>query len=295
MYNAVYDEMVHAGIAEKVMEDVMYDVSGNITNDKTKMYGRPTKYILTRPEELLFVDETGCNTNMKQDGHVGGEMFLLPCEDAESGISGAVTDMHFSVLCFTSGTGEPVLCAVILKSNKDIVDIPINWRLGIDLTKNVEEERMEADLFESNQGESKLMPGGPKCTYMGKDIPCFVGSSPNACITPEMLAGMLKTIDDRKIFEGTRESGRKPFLLLDGHQSRFKLPFLDYIHDKSHPWTVCIGVPYGTHIWQVADAPQLNGSIKMELYKAKRQYLLLKDDDNKKISPTDIIPLINMS
>jgi Tc5 transposase DNA-binding domain len=124
MYNAVYHEMVVSGIAKETEEEViMYDVSGAVTTDKTKMYGRPTKYELTHPEELLFVDETGCNTNMKQDGHVGGEMFLLPCEDKETGISGAVTDMHFSVLCFTSGTGEPVLCAVILKSNKDIEDM----------------------------------------------------------------------------------------------------------------------------------------------------------------------------
>jgi hypothetical protein len=43
--------------------------------------------------------------------------------------------MHFLVFCFTSGTGELALCAVILKYKKDIEDIPLSGRLGIDFKK----------------------------------------------------------------------------------------------------------------------------------------------------------------
>ena len=39
-------------------------------------------------------------------------------------------------MCFTCGTGEPVLCVVILKSEQDVKDIPLAWKWGIDITKN---------------------------------------------------------------------------------------------------------------------------------------------------------------
>jgi hypothetical protein len=83
--------------------------------------------MITKPENLLFIKETGCNTNMKDDGFAGGQLFVLPIDmGAQSGRNCATTDKHFTVLCFTSATGGPVLCAVILKSSKDIDDIPIS-------------------------------------------------------------------------------------------------------------------------------------------------------------------------
>jgi hypothetical protein len=103
MYNGVYKAMVKAGIAVQMDEEVMYDENGDITTDKEKMVGRPSKFQLTNPDYLLFVDETGCNTNMKDDGFVGGEMFVLPVDGADMGVCGATTDMQFTVLAFTSG------------------------------------------------------------------------------------------------------------------------------------------------------------------------------------------------
>lgn len=38
----------------------------------------------------------------------------------------------------------------------------------------------------------------------------------------------------------------KPFIFLDGHSSRLKLPFLKYNNDPKDHWVACIGVPYGT-------------------------------------------------
>ncbi len=51
-----------------------------------------------------------------------------------------------------------------------------------------------------------------------------------------------------------------PFLLLDGHGSRFELPFLDYVNSEETKWNVCIGVPYDTNLWQVGDSAQQNGA-----------------------------------
>jgi hypothetical protein len=106
-----------------------------------------------------------------------------------------------------------------------------------------------------------------------------------------MLAAMLELIDREGVYD--RSDGKQPVLILDGHGSRMKLPFLKYINDKSHPWTVCLGVPYGTHIWQVGDAPELNGCFKTALYRSKREYLEYKNSQT--FSPTDIIPLVNMA
>jgi hypothetical protein len=67
---------------------------------------------------------------MKDDGYAGGQMFVLPVElGFHGGRNGAITDMHFTVLCFTSAVVDPVLCAVMLKSTKDIQDIPLNWNV----------------------------------------------------------------------------------------------------------------------------------------------------------------------
>ncbi len=69
------------------------------------------------PNYLLFVDETGCNANQLNDGKVGGEVFIMlkDCGDAVAP-AGATTDLHYTVLPFTSGTGVPVLCAKIFKN-----------------------------------------------------------------------------------------------------------------------------------------------------------------------------------
>jgi hypothetical protein len=56
-------------------------------------------------------------------------------------------------------------------------------------------------------------------------------------------------------------------LLLDGHHIHFEIPFLDYIHDCWHNWVVCIGMPYGMHIWQVADSSEMNGAFKLGVVK----------------------------
>ena len=99
--------------------------------------------------------------------------------------------------------------------------------------------------------------------------------TPKAGITSEILAEVLQRIDSYNVF--SREDGRMPFLLLDGHQSRFELPFLEYITDSKHEWQVCIGVPYGTLLWQVADLKEQNGSYNIALAKKKKEFMKKKD------------------
>jgi hypothetical protein len=95
------------------------------------MYRRPLKFQLTCPKKLLFFDETGFITNQKDDGYNGKELLALPTDGSKFGVVGSTSDICFSKFCFASATGDPVLCAIILKSNCDIKDIPISWGLGI--------------------------------------------------------------------------------------------------------------------------------------------------------------------
>jgi hypothetical protein len=177
----------------------------------------------------------------------GGKLFILPKDKQDLGVKGAETNIHYTVLCFTSGTGKPVMC---LKSSKAINKIPISWKLGIDKRKDIETGETSFETFREKDGERKSMCGGPVCTYLIKTIPLFVGCSPNSSITSELLASSLEDIDLYPVFD--RLEGILPVLLLDGHHSRMKLPFLKYINHVDHLWTVCLGVPYGTHLWQVA-------------------------------------------
>ena len=291
MYDSIYKRMVEAGVATKNDNLLMFDKEGNEVDDENKMYGRKTRYRMTCPDNVVFVDETGSNTNQKDDGYIGGRLHVMPKGATESGVIGSTTDIHFSVLCFTSGSGQPIMCAVILKSNKDISELPDTWKLGIDIRKTMVEGENELNIFTNNFGENKGIPGGPRCTYNGKLVPCFVGCSPKASITSELLKQMLEQMDRYMLFD--RTEGKMPFLLLDGHQSRFQLPFLKYINDSNHPWMVCFGVPYGTHIWQVQDSSELNGVFKIELAKAKAMYLKFKPANKQRFVPSDIIPLLN--
>jgi hypothetical protein len=250
--------MVDCGMAEKLDCEVMGDKEGNEVDDPKKMYGRPSRYHMLFLDWCVFVDETGWNTNQKTDGYCGAELFVVPVDQAENGRTGTTTDLHFTILPFISGTGEAIMCVVILKSKKPVSELPIKWIFGLDIMKNVESGENEVDMFENNFIEGKAMGGGPTCHYNGVDIPCFVCSLPKSSITTELLCEMLDFLDTLNVFPQDNPD-LYPFLLLDGHQSRTKLEFLEYICDDNHKWCCCIGVPYGTHIWQAAHSLERNG------------------------------------
>jgi hypothetical protein len=54
---------------------------------------------------------------------------------------------------------------------------------------------------------------------------------------------------------------------------------------------VNIGVPYGTHIWQVADLSQVNGLFKTKIGETKCEYNELKGTQS--LSMSDIVPIVN--
>ena len=109
------------------------------------------------------------------------------------------------------------------------------------------------------------------------------------------MTNIFKRIDDLKLYEADRKDGLTPFALLDGHGSRFDVQFLEYINELSHKWNMCLGVPYGTALWQVADSSEQHGRFKMNLNKAKRELYNLRIDScmqDMHLMRTDIVPLV---
>jgi hypothetical protein len=117
---------------------------------------------------------------------------------------------------------------------------------------------------------------GSQCNFNEVDVACFCCCSENGSINANLLVEMLKTMDSLKVFD--RSDKVSPFLLvLDGHGSRFELPFLQYINNPLTHWNVCVGVPYGTLYWQVGDSSEQNICFKMALTKYKRDLLTRKE------------------
>ena len=266
MYDDIYVMLVETGIATKLDTAQWFDKQGNIVESEEEAFGRKSQYFLLHPEKMIFVDEVGSNTSQKNDGHCGSEKFLVPV-NIRPQIHAASKDSHFTVLGFTAATGEPICCAIIFAAKQ----LDPQWVTGVDPFC---EWAGEEDDMAINMGKGKRYPLGPDCVVGGKTIPTLCCCSENGSITSELLSKMLSHIDSTGAID--RSDGIPPFLLLDGHGSRFEMPFLEYIQDEKnegHKWTTCVGVPYGTSYWQVGDSAEQNGSFKIALSRAKTELL----------------------
>ena len=67
------------------------------------------------------------------------------------------------------------------------------------------------------------------------------------------------------------------------------------MNSDKHRWNVCLGVPYGTALWQVGDSSQQHGLFKMLLNMAKRNLFKKRKDfslQDMHIVKTDIVSLV---
>jgi hypothetical protein len=104
-------------------------------------------------------------------------------------------------------------------------------------------------------------------------------------------------MDDLEIFD--RSNGVTPFLLYNGHGSRFEEPLLKYTLESNMPWTCCIGVPYGTYMWKVGDSTEINGTFKIESKKEKAKACTVRDNIRAGLPATleksDIVQIFNVA
>ena len=128
MYDLVYDRMKEARILETFDEPVWMNREGEIFMSEEEDLGMKVTQRVKHPKYMLFVDEVGNNTNMKDDVKVGGKR-LLKEKGQRAKITAATTDAHFTVLGFTAATGEPVMCAIIFPLH----DLTSEQHLGVDI------------------------------------------------------------------------------------------------------------------------------------------------------------------
>ena len=195
----------------------------------------------------------------------------------------------FTMIGLASFFGEHVMCVLIIEGKLSNGSI----ESGVDITINPDGKVTDEDFIVRNSGAGKYFLGGPECLYRGKKIPALVRWYESVSITDDILVYMLKTLDQLEVIP--RDENVKPLILLDGHQSR-QLPFLKYVNDPEDHWIACIGLPYGTALWQVGDSKEQNGSFNMAMTREKRKLLELKDSvglQNDGIIDTDLMPLIN--
>ena len=289
MYCHITHEMLEAGVAEPLPEPVWMDLDGSVC-DEQNPFGCKVFHRLIRPDMCIVGDEVGGTISMKGDGHVGGQLFVCGRKEIpKKKIS--TRGKKFTMIGLTALTGEPVMCILIIEGKLPNGSI----ESGIDFTVTPTGDPNDSDFILKNSGPGKHFPGGPECQFRNKKVPALVRWHESGSITSTILMEALKVMDDLELFP--RTDTMKPFLLLDGHGSRLEMPFLQYINNPKDHWVVCIGVPYGTALWQVGDSKEQNGSFNMAMTKAKDEMLEKKIElglpDG--IVETDMMPLINIA
>jgi hypothetical protein len=159
MYDDIYDEMVDPNLAIELVEHTFMDKYSN-TVDEESRFSMKQNIRITYPSYIMFADESGCSTSQKKDGHVGGQQFVVE-SGMVSQIVGSATDKKFTLLPFTSPTGEAVCCVIIFQSKQD--GVHATWTTGIDHTVQPVLSRDGTDIIlELNLGKRKYYCGGPK-------------------------------------------------------------------------------------------------------------------------------------
>ena len=121
MYKCIYGEMLLAGVAAKIEVPVYMDREGNAVSVE-KAFGRKCTHKLVRPDMCFVFDETGGNTCMKNDGHVGGRKYIRrPGQSAK--LRASESDNHFTSLTVSALTGEAALCVVIFKGEIEYMNM----------------------------------------------------------------------------------------------------------------------------------------------------------------------------
>jgi hypothetical protein len=128
MYDVIYDELVDARVACGLSEHIFTDMHANVV-DEPRRFGLAQSIAISSANYILFADESGFSASQKKDGHVGGQKLVVERGTVPQTMA-STTDQKFTMLPFTSASGEAVCCVVIFQSKSQAV--PATWRTGID-------------------------------------------------------------------------------------------------------------------------------------------------------------------
>ena len=287
MYNLVYEQMVKAGVAKYLLPEDYYYVNdqGEKVESESESVGALVKIEVTHPQWILFGDEVGTDISQKNDGNVGGQRFVTQ-KGTRANVKSSHKDGRFTAIGLTAGSGEPVMAIIIFAAE----ELTFEQRMGHDIRIPYDNNGSVSE----NSGPGKVFPGGPCCLFRGKMIPALITCSKKGSITSDILKAAFERLDELGIYE--RTASLTPFALFDAHDSRLQVPFLKYINDQLHLWIFCIGLPNGTHKWQVGDSREQNGSWKVEWVREKSKLVLYRTRMGLygDLEKSDILPLINI-
>jgi len=286
MYDLIYSQMIEAGIAVSLPEDEWYWVNnlGLRVDNEEESSGLKVKIKLTHPEWLLFGDEVGNEMNQKDDKNVEGRKYLVK-KNSLPKLTGSNVDARFTAIGLTAASGDPVMCVIIFAAE----ELTFSQQMGHDIRIPFDDNKS----VKENSGKGKTFPGSPKCYFRGKEVEAFVTCTPKGSVTSDILKQVFERLDNMGMYE--RVDGRVPMALFDAHDLRLQVPFLQYINDKNHIWKFCIGLPNGTHKWQVGDSKQQNGRWKIEWYKEKDDLVSYKRNNGLgcNLDKSDIMPIVS--
>jgi hypothetical protein len=63
--------MYQAGLLEDLEEPVCMNLAGEIVSTAAEAFGEKVSQIIKHADYVMFVNEVGNNTDMKDDGHIG--------------------------------------------------------------------------------------------------------------------------------------------------------------------------------------------------------------------------------
>ena len=231
MYDGAKSMFLEAGCA-KECEPHYRDIE-NQPCSKEDAHGEAIDIEITHPDWIAVLDETGCNTNMVEDKKAGGKKYIGVVGQPLAK-TGDKTDNHFTLIPVTTLAGNTLMCHIIFKGNSPTV--PDDWKSGVDKTVTLIDAEDRVTKIAINSGPGKVFPYGPVCHVNGVEVPCLCSISPHGGVTGEILTDTLRHLDKLGVYKdrGVNGNPSKPCLILDGHSSRFELPFLRYIDDVAH-------------------------------------------------------------
>ena len=287
MYDNFERGLVDSGNAERYEKPVHMNMEGNIVEDETLAFGRPVTIRITRPENAIVANETGCNTHGSEDAKKGGQKRVVPRGETPRRIVG-IKNAHFTVTPFNDLTGRLVCLVIIFKGDK----LNPLWAIGLDVFKDWVDGK-----FENNFGPGKRHPGLSIFDEDGEEVPVLFFATPKASMTTYILYVAFKCMNDMgKVGRGVDENGKKfyPMSILDGHHSRMGEKYLVYVNNEPTRWYPYIGAPYGTGHWQFHDDQRQNGAFKMALSEAKEKWFKLKQRHGfePEVLPTEVLTVL---
>ena len=117
---------------------------------------------------MLFGDEVGTNISQKDNGHVGGQLFVTG-KNTRANIKSSHADGRFTLIGLTAASGDVVMCIIIFAGE----ELSFEQRMGHDIRVDYDNDKN----ITFNSGAGKSFHGSPTCHFRGKTIPALITCS----------------------------------------------------------------------------------------------------------------------